>query len=145
MFKPEAQPLGQRLSALLAATGGAARAYDGSGGVALIDTFRRGVVGSMPGAEVCWAVVAMWRALDRGHYETAYRISLPLSALLAEQVGLDGYLAVEKHLLVKQKVFTSAARRPPLAFKLDDPAVTHVDALFELLSAACEHKEVVLS
>jgi dihydrodipicolinate synthase/N-acetylneuraminate lyase len=137
-FKPEAQPLGPRLSALLGATGGAARVYDGSGGVALIETFHRGIVGTMPGAEVCWAIVAMWRALGRGDEETAYRVSLPLAALLATQVGLDGYVAVEKHLLVKQKVFTSASRRPPMGFELDDVTEAHVDALFDLLVAACE-------
>jgi len=137
-FKPEAQPIGPRLSALLDATGGNARAYDGSGGVALIETFHRGIVGTMPGAEVCWAIVAMWQALSRGDEETAYRISLPLAALLATQVGLDGYLAVEKHLLVKQKVFATDARRPPLGFELDDVTAAHVDTVFELLVGACE-------
>lgn len=137
-FKPEAQPIGPRLSALLGATEGQARVYDGSGGVALIETFHRGIVGTMPGAEVCWAIVAMWRALGRGDEGTAYRVSLPLSALLATQVGLDGYLAVEKHLLVKQKVFVSASRRPPLGFQLDDVTVAHVETLFDLLVAACE-------
>jgi 4-hydroxy-tetrahydrodipicolinate synthase len=137
-FKPEAEPIGPRLSALLSATGRAARVYDGSGGVALIETFHRGIVGTMPGAEVCWAIVAMWQALSRGDEETAYRISLPLAALLATQIGLDGYLAVEKHLLVRQKVFASAARRPPLGFELDDVAAAHVNTLFQLLAGACE-------
>ena len=139
-FKPEAQPIGPRLSALLQATGGAAQAYDGSGGVALIDTFHRGIVGSMPGAEVCWAIAAMWQALCRGDDDTAYRISLPLTALLATQIGLDGYLAVEKYLLVKQKVFARAARRPPVGFELDDTTAAHVDTLFDLLSFACEQR-----
>jgi dihydrodipicolinate synthase/N-acetylneuraminate lyase len=141
-FKPEAAPVGPRLSALLAATGGAARVYDGSGGVNLIETFQRGIVGTMPGADVCWAIVAMWQALRRGDQQTAYRISLPLTSLIATQIGLDGYLAVEKYLLVKQKVFTSAARRPPLAFVLDDVTAAHVDTLFDLLAGACEREEV---
>ncbi len=108
--------------------------------MALIDTFHRGIVGSMPGAEVCWAIAAMWRALCRGDDDTAYRISLPLTALLATQIGLDGYLAVEKYLLVKQKVFARAARRPPLGFELDDTTAAHVDTLFDLLSFACEQR-----
>jgi dihydrodipicolinate synthase/N-acetylneuraminate lyase len=141
-FKPEASPVGPRLSALLAATGGAARVYDGSGGVNLIETFHRGIVGTMPGADVCWAIVAMWQALARGDQQTAYRISLPLTSLIATQVGLDGYVAVEKYLLVKQKVLTSPARRPPLAFVLDDVTAAHVDVLFDLLAAACEREEV---
>ncbi len=126
------------MSALLTATGASARVFDGSGGVALIETFHRGIVGTMPGAEVCWAIVAMWRALASGDEMTSYRISLPLAALLATQIGLDGYLAVEKYLLVKQKIFASDARRPPLGFELDDVTAAHVDTLFELLVAACK-------
>ena len=92
----------------------------------------------MPGAEVCWAIVAMWEALNRGDEETSYRISLPLTALLATQIGLDGYVAVEKYLLVKQKIFSTDARRPPLGFELDDVTAAHVDTLFELLATACD-------
>ena len=138
-FKPEAQPLGPRLSALLAATSGCARALDGSGGVALIETHRRGLVGSMPAADVCWAVVRMWRALEKGDYDSAYQVSLPLSALLAVQTSLDSYIAVEKYLLVKQKVFESRERRGPLEFKLDEITTAHVDKLFGMLQAACGH------
>jgi hypothetical protein len=92
----------------------------------------------VPGADVCWAIVAMWQSLVRGEEETSYRISLPLAALLATQVGLDGYLAVEKHLLVRQKIFPTAARRPPLGYELDDVTVAHVETVFELLVTACE-------
>jgi 4-hydroxy-tetrahydrodipicolinate synthase len=138
-FKPEAQPLGPRLSALLAATGGSARAFDGSGGVALVETHRRGIVGSMPASDVCWAVVRMWQALERGDYDRAYKLSLPLSALLAVQTSLDSYIAVEKYLLVKQEVLESPARRGPLEFNLDETTAAHVDKLFGMLQAACEH------
>ena len=136
-FKPEAQSLGPRLTALLQATGGRARAYDGSGGVALVDTFRRGIVGSMPAADVCWAIVRMWEALEKGDYAAAYRISLPLSALLALQTSLDAYVGIEKYLLVKQKVFHSDARRRPVMFEIDEATAVQVDALFELLCVSC--------
>lgn len=136
-FKPEAEPLGPRLTALLKATDGKARAYDGSGGVALVDTFRRGLVGSMPAADVCWAVQRIWDALSEDDYATAYRVSLPLSALVALQTSLDAYVAIEKYLLVKQKVFHNAVRRRPVAFEVDSATAAHVDALFELLTASC--------
>lgn len=137
-FKPEAQPLGPRLSALLDATGGAARAFDGSGGVALVDSYRRGVVGSMPGAEVCWAIVRLWEALCRAEDDAVYRVSLPLAALLALQVGLDGYVAVEKYLLARQGIFTSQAQRGPVGFILDGQTMAQADRLLELLADACE-------
>ena len=66
MFKPEAVPIGPRLSELHAATGGRARVFEGTGGIALVDSFRRGIVGTMPGADLIDAIVALWRALTRG-------------------------------------------------------------------------------
>lgn len=136
-FKPEAQPLGPRLSALLKATDGKARVYDGSGGVALIDTFRRGIVGSMPGAEVCWAIVHIWSALCNDDYETAYRVSLPLAALLAMQTSLSSYVEIEKHLLVQQKVFENGRCRGPLDSELDEQTMKEARTLLGLLQASC--------
>src|SRR5262249_7400858 len=51
LFKPEASPVGPNLSALRDATGGKARIFEGSGGIFLIDSFRRGIAGTMPGME----------------------------------------------------------------------------------------------
>src|SRR5262249_53927247 len=47
LFKPEAQPIGPNLSALRDATGGRAKIYEGSGGILLVDSYRRGIVGTM--------------------------------------------------------------------------------------------------
>ncbi len=64
VFKPEAVPIGPRLTQLHAATAGRAQVFEGSGGIALVDSFRRGIVGTMPGADLVDAIVAMWRALQ---------------------------------------------------------------------------------
>src|SRR5204862_4815977 len=71
MFKPEAQPLGQNLSLLREATDGAAAIFEGSGGIALLDAHRRGVAGTMPGAEIVWAIRAEWDALQAGDLDRA--------------------------------------------------------------------------
>ena len=71
MFKPEGQPVPQRVSQLRDATNGKARVLEGSGGLHLLDTFGRGIVGSMPAADMCWAVVEMWSSLERGEPERA--------------------------------------------------------------------------
>jgi dihydrodipicolinate synthase/N-acetylneuraminate lyase len=136
-FKPEAQPIGPQLSALLDATGGKARAFDGSGGIALIDTYRRGIIGSMPGADLCWAIIAIWKALEQDDYDTAYRISMPLSALLATQSTLNSYVVIEKHLLARQGIFTNTRCRGPIDFDLDAATRLQVNTLFEILEAAC--------
>lgn len=136
-FKPEAQPLGPRLSDLLEATGGEARVFDGSGGIALIDSFRRGIVGSMPAADVCWAIVTMWRALKSGDLGTAYRVSLPLSAMLAVQTSLGAYVAVEKYLLRRQGIFVNDLCRGPVDFHVDQLTAVQLDALLGMLEESC--------
>jgi 4-hydroxy-tetrahydrodipicolinate synthase len=138
VFKPEAAPNGPTLSALREATGGRSRIFEGSGGVYLIDSFRRGVAGTMPGMDLLDGVVAVWQALRRGDEETAYRVYFPVCAIVALQLqaGLDGFLAVEKQLMVKRGLFPSARRRRPYAWDLDPETAAEVDRLFDRLQAA---------
>lgn len=136
LFKPEAVPIGPRLTELREATGGAARVFEGSGGISLVDSFRRGIVGTMPGAEVCWAIVALWKALAEGDQERIDAINGPLSSLISLQTSLDSFIAVEKHLLVRQGVFTSARVRGPVGYRLDPETAAEVDRVFDLLRAA---------
>jgi dihydrodipicolinate synthase/N-acetylneuraminate lyase len=135
-FKPEAPPIGQRFSMLRDATGGEARVFEGTGGVALVDSFRRGAVGTMPGVEVCWAIEKMWQALNAGNWTLAYAISGPLSLLIDLQTSIDSYVAVEKHLLRRQGILDSTLARGPLGYRMDDETRDEVDRLFELLHAA---------
>lgn len=136
MFKPEATPIGPRLTALREATGGRAQVFEGTGGIALVDSFRRGVVGTMPGADMIDALVALWRALVAGDDARAYRLSLPISSLVAIQHSLDAFLAVEKHLLRKQGIFKNEIIRGPVGYVLDAETRAEVDRLFELVQAA---------
>jgi dihydrodipicolinate synthase/N-acetylneuraminate lyase len=138
VFKPEAAPIGPNLSALRDATGGKARIFEGSGGILLIDSYRRGIAGTMPGMEVLDGIVALWRALGRGDDETAYRIYYPICALIALhlQAGLDGFLAIEKYLLVKRGLFPSARRRTPYAWDLDAETAAEVNRLLAQLQQA---------
>jgi 4-hydroxy-tetrahydrodipicolinate synthase len=136
LFKPEALPLGPNLSALRDATQGAARIFEGSGGISLVDSHRRGIVGTMPGADLIVAVVALWNALESRDEESVYRLSLPLAALISLQHGLDGFLAIEKHLLKRQGIFKNTVVRPPVAWRLDDETRHEADRLFDMLSDA---------
>lgn len=136
LFKPEATPIGPRLSELRDATGGRARVFEGTGGIALVDSFRRGVVGTMPGADLITALVPLWRALSAGDERRVYEVSLPLSSLVAVQNSLDAFLAIEKYLLVKQGVFRNTIVRGPVGYTLDDETRREVDRLFDLLAAA---------
>lgn len=136
LFKPEAIPIGPRLTELREATGGAARVFEGSGGISLVDSYRRSIAGTMPGAEVCWAIVALWKALTDGDQERIDAINGPLSSLISLQTSLDSFIAVEKHLLVRQGVFASARVRGPVGYRLDPETAAEVDRVFDLLQAA---------
>ncbi len=136
LFKPEAVPIGPRLTALQDATSGRARVFEGTGGIALIDSYRRGIAGTMPGADLVDGIVALWRALQAGDDERAYRIWLPLAALVSLQHSLDAFLAIEKYLLKKQGVFTGTIVRGPVGYELDEPTRREVDRLFDLLCEA---------
>lgn len=138
MFKPEANPIGPRLSQLREATRGRARVFEGSGGLHLIDSFRRGIVGTMPGAEVCWAIVALWKALQAGDDTSAYRIGGPLGLLVSLQTGLDGFIVLEKHILHRQGVIESPNVRGPIAFALDRETADEIDRLLDVLREAVE-------
>ena len=120
LFKPEASPIGPRLSALRDVTGGKARVFEGTGGIALIDSFQRGI----------------WHALVDGDLEAAARIHEPLSALISIQTSLDGFLAVEKHLLCRQGIFRNEIVRGPRGFLLDEETRHEVDRLFDRMQEA---------
>ena len=136
LFKPEAVPIGPRLSELRDATKGAARVFEGSGGISLVDSYKRGITGTMPGAEVCWAIVALWNALIEQDQARVDAINGPLSSLISLQTSLDAFIAVEKHLLVKQGIFTSTRVRGPVGYRLDPETEAEVDRVFELLRTA---------
>jgi 4-hydroxy-tetrahydrodipicolinate synthase len=139
LFKPEAAPIGPNLSALRDATGGKARIFEGSGGILLVDSFRRGIAGTMPAMDLLDGIVALWRALAHGDEEAAYRIYFPICAIVALQMqaGLDGFLAIEKHLLVKRGIFADDRRRRPNAWDLDVETAAEVERLLGRMQAAC--------
>lgn len=137
-YKPEASPIGPKLSELRDATGGMARVFEGTGGIALVDSFKRGVVGTMPGADLIRGLVPLWNALQAGDYDKADRIHGPLAALVSMQTSLDGFLAVEKHLLVRQGIFKNTLVRGPVSFRIDEETKREADRLFDRMIAAAE-------
>lgn len=137
LFKPEASPIGPNLSALRDATNGRAQIFEGSGGVLLIDSYRRGIAGTMPGMDLLDGIIKVWKALKQGDDAAAYAAYFPICAIVALQLqaGLDGFLAIEKYLLVKRGLWTSERRRTPVGWSLDEETAREVDRLFALLQA----------
>ena len=137
-FKPEAAPIGPRLSELRQATDGAARIFEGSGGNVLVDSYRRGIVGTMPGADLIDAIVALWRALESNNTAVVQRIDLALRPLMALLSSLDSYLAVEKYLLVRRGIFHNSTIRGPVGYVLDEQTQRAVERHFQALQATLE-------
>jgi len=137
LFKPEAAPLGPCISALRDLTGGQAKIFEGSGGVLLIDSYRRGVVGTIPGVEILAGLVALWNACVAGDWDRAYEVYLPICAIatLQMQGGLDGYIVTERHLLHRQGLFPNQVHRGPLAYQLDYETRGEIDRLYDRLQA----------
>ena len=139
-FKPEAKPVKKRLELLRDASNGRALVFEGQGGVDLLDTYPIGIVGTMPGAEVPWALVALFKALKENNWDRARSIHTPLAKLISYQTTLDAYVAVEKYLLVKQGIFTSVRQRGPVGFILTDEMKVEIDVAFDQLKAAVDKK-----
>lgn len=145
-FKPEASPLGPNLSKLRDATGRRARIFEGSGGINLVDCYRRGIVGTMPGTDLLDAVVALWQALKEGNEARIYQLSLPICAIVAMQLqaGLDGFLAIEKYLLQRRGLFVNTLQVEPVSWRLDAETQEEIDRLFAVLQAMVSSSSVEL-
>ena len=135
-FKPEAKPVKDRLEQLNKISNNRARVFEGQGGIDLLDTHPLGVKGTMPGAEVPWAIVGLWKALENKDLKSAQAIHTPLAKLISYQTTLDAYVAVEKYLLVKQGVFINTNQRGPVGFKLDQDTKNKIDLAYSELAAA---------
>ena len=132
-FKPEAAPVGPVISAIHALTGGKARIFEGSGGSMLVENYRRGLAGTMPGTDLLDAIVVLWRALEARDEDRIYAIAPLVTSILALAVNLDAYLSIEKHLMCRRGIFQNQIVRGPVGFVLDDKTRAEVDRLFDRL------------
>ena len=132
-FKPEAKPVKERAAALQEIAHGQARIFEGQSGIDLLDTHPLGLVGTMPGGEIPWAIIKLWNALESDDLELAKSIHNLVSQLVAFQQNIDGYVAVEKYLLVKQGIFESVRQRGPVRTILSSEVKIEIDQIFEKL------------
>ena len=138
LFKPEASPIGPNLSALRDASSGKAKIFEGSGGILLVDSFRRGITGTMPGVDLLDGIVSLWNALVNGDEKLTYRVYFPVCAIVALQLqaGLDGFLAIEKFILKHRGIFKNEVRRTPYSWDLDLETSSEILRLLQILDKA---------
>jgi 4-hydroxy-tetrahydrodipicolinate synthase len=58
--------------------------------------------------------------------------------MVSLQTSLDSFVAIEKHLLVKQGVFPSSAMRGPVGDGLDQQTREEIERLMALLRSAVD-------
>jgi 4-hydroxy-tetrahydrodipicolinate synthase len=92
----------------------------------------------MPGVDMLDASIALWHALEAGDEDEIYRVYFPICAMVALQMqaGLDGFIAIEKYILVKRGLFPNARRRDPNSWTLDDETAAEVDRLLSIMGVA---------
>lgn len=111
-LKEETLPEPRQISASLAAVGGHCRGvFGGQGGVYLLDEYRRGAAGNMPGCHSTDLLVALWRLLEEGDQAGARRLFNRLLPLLNFE-RLYG-VAVYKEILRRRGVIQSTCQRAP--------------------------------
>jgi len=132
-FKPEAKPVKERAAALQEIANGKAKIFEGQSGIDLLDTHPLGLMGTMPGGEIPWAIIKLWDCLEANDLELAQRIHNLVSQLVAFQQNIDGYVAVEKYLLVKQGIFDSVRQRGPVRTILSSQVKSDIDQIFDKL------------
>ena len=140
LFKPETVPVGPTVTALVQSSHGNAKIFEGSGGLYLVETFRRGLSGVMPGCDLIDGIVALWKALLSGDDKRIYQLAFPISAIIAmqAQAGLDGFMMIERYILRKRGIFCSSHNRGPTGFAPDKFVLAEVDRLLEVLQQALE-------
>lgn len=107
--------------------------FGGAGGAFVLEEFRRGSVGTMPGStlpDMFVRVWDMWKAGDEAAAEAEFSRYASIIRTLAQGQGLANW--IYKHIMVRRGIFepgSAYARRPSL--KPDDLHFKEIDAQLE--------------
>ncbi len=111
-IKEETLPEPRQISATLAAVGERCRGvFGGQGGVYLLDEYRRGAVGNMPGCHTTDVLAGLWHLLEGGDLPGARALFNRLLPLFSFE-RLYG-VAVYKEVLRRRGIIDSAYQRAP--------------------------------
>jgi dihydrodipicolinate synthase/N-acetylneuraminate lyase len=136
--KTEALPAASAIAELRAQLGDAVAIFSGNGGLYLLDTFRGGAAGAIPGCDIPECFVTIYRAYDEGRIEDAEVLFGRLLPLLVYQnQSLDLLIATTKALLAHRGIIANDSLRPP-APPLDRRGKQEIVALYERATAPQE-------
>ncbi|MFQ6042597.1 MAG: dihydrodipicolinate synthase family protein [Candidatus Poribacteria bacterium] len=129
-IKEETVPTTIKLTAVLKSNDGSCRGvFGGAGGRYLIEEYRRGSSGNMPGCHVTDVVVALWNALEAGDEERAMYIYKEMAPLFFFERQLPGCY---KEVLYRRGVILCPLKRNG-SMPLDEVSSRYLDEILKAL------------
>jgi 4-hydroxy-tetrahydrodipicolinate synthase len=129
-IKEETEPSTLKLTEVVNGNDGSVKGFfGGSGGRFLIEEYRRGVGGNMPGCHVTDVLVAFWNALDSGDEARATYIYKELSPLFFFEAQVEGCY---KEVLYRRGVIDCPLKRNGAA-RIDAIASQYLDDILKAL------------
>jgi 4-hydroxy-tetrahydrodipicolinate synthase len=104
--------------------------FGGSGCRYLIEEYRRGSCGNMPGCHVTDVCVALWNALEKGDNDKAMRIYRDMAPLFFYETQMPG---TYKSVLKKRGIIKCAASRNMAYNGLDEIGEKYLSEVLEIL------------
>jgi dihydrodipicolinate synthase/N-acetylneuraminate lyase len=129
-IKEESTPTTFKTAALVKGGKGICRGvFGGAGGRYLIEEYRRGSSGQMPGCHVTDVVVALWNALEKGDEKRALYIYKEMAPLFFFETQLSGCY---KEVLYRRGVIACPLKRNG-AMPMDETASRYLDEILKNL------------
>lgn len=128
--KEETVPSTIKTTAIIKGNDGSCKGvFGGHGGRYLLEEYRRGMCGQMPGCHVTDVVVALWNALEKGNREKAIYIYKEMSPLFFFESQTPG---TYKEVLYRRGVIDCPIRRN-VTSTIDEIASQYLDEILESL------------
>ena len=129
-IKEETEPSTVKLTQIVTGNDGAVKGcFGGAGGRYLIEEYRRGTDGNMPGCHVTDVVVALWNALEAGDEPRALQIYKEMAPLFFFETQVDGCY---KEVLFRRGVIDCPRKRNGPA-PLDEIGARYLDDILRNL------------
>jgi 2-keto-3-deoxy-L-arabinonate dehydratase len=130
--KVEAPPTAPKIGQLKPLVDDDFAIFGGLNGQFLIEEFQRGAVGTMPSSDITWLYARVWKAMQQGDFQTAWRLFVPALPLIRYQLQPGLGVSAAKHNLVAAGVIQSATVRPPTS-AIDRVAMQELTVLRQLV------------
>ncbi|MCP5118993.1 MAG: hypothetical protein GY953_49955, partial [bacterium] len=116
--------------------------FGGLNGQFLVEEHGRGSRGVMPGSDMIPEFAEIWKGLETGDRETAWRLFVHILPLIRFELQPGLGVSAMKHNLVARGVIESSRVRHPTS-SLDERGLAELNALRDWVDAGCLEAEPV--